>query len=120
MEKMTYVQALANAIDVLSAMEDYGETVERLKALKASTEKRNTTKSKAEVAKQETNDALKSVILEVLATCTDPVTITEMLALDERFNGLKVQKVSPLMRALLSEGKVKREEMKHKAYFSLA
>lgn len=120
-KKMTYVEALTIAIDTMKSLESPNkEAIDRLIALKESTEKRNNSKSKAEVAKQSANDDLKNVIVEVLTNCTDPVTITEMLALDERFNGLKVQKISPLMRKLLEEGKIKREEMKHKAYFSIA
>jgi hypothetical protein len=120
-KKMTYVEALTIAIDTMNSLESPNkEAIDRLIALKESTEKRNNSKSKAEVAKQSANDDLKNVIVEVLTNCAEPVTITEMLALDERFNGLKVQKISPLMRKLLEEGKIKREEMKHKAYFSIA
>ena len=120
-KKMTYVEALTIAIDTMNSLESPNkEAIDRLIALKESTEKRNNSKSKAEVAKQSANDDLKNMIVEVLTNCTEPVTITEMLALDERFNGLKVQKISPLMRKLLEEGKIKREEMKHKAYFSIA
>jgi len=120
-KKMTYVEALTIAIDTMNSLESPNkEAIDRLVALKESTEKRNNSKSKAEVAKQSANDDLKNVIVEVLTNCAEPVTITEMLALDERFNGLKVQKISPLMRKLLEEGKIKREEMKHKAYFSIA
>lgn len=120
-KKMTYVEALTIAIDTMNSLESPNkEAIDRLIALKESTEKRNNSKSKAEVAKQSANDDLKNVIVEVLTNCAEPVTITEMLALDERFNGLKVQKISPLPRKLLEEGKIKREEMKHKAYFSIA
>lgn len=120
-KKMTYVEALTIAIDTMKSLESPNkEAIDKLIALKESTEKRNNSKSKAEAAKQSANDELKNVIVEVLTNCTEPVTITEMLALDERFNNLKVQKISPLMRKLLEEGKIKREEMKHKAYFSIA
>lgn len=120
-KKMTYVEALAIAIDTMKSLESPNkEAIDKLIALKESTEKRNNSKSKAEVAKQSANDELKNVIVEVLTNCTEPVTITEMLALDERFSNLKVQKISPLMRKLLEQGKIKREEMKHKAYFSIA
>ena len=120
-KKMTYVEALTIAIDTMNSLESPNkEAIDRLIALKESTEKRNNSKSKAEVAKQSANDDLKNVIVEVLTNCAEPVTITEMLALDERLNGFKVQKISPLMRKLLEEGKIKREEMKHKAYFSIA
>lgn len=120
-KKMTYVEALTIAIDTMNSLESPNkEAIDKLIALKESTEKRNNSKSKAEVAKQSANDELKNVIVEALTNCTEPVTITEMLALDERFSNLKVQKISPLMRKLLEEGKIKREEMKHKAYFSIA
>ena len=120
-KKMTYVEALTIAIDTMNSLESPNkEAIDKLIALKESTEKRNNSKSKAEVAKQSANDELKNVIIEVLTNCTEPITITEMLALDERFNNLKVQKISPLMRKLLEEGKSKREEMKRKAYFSIA
>ena len=119
-KKITYIDALSLAISVLSENGYDAEVITKLEQLKASTKKRNASKSKKEIAKQDVNASLADVILEVLATCPDPVTITEMMALDERFDGLKVQKISPIMRKLMESGKVNRTEEKHKAYFSLA
>lgn len=117
MEKMTYVQALTNAINALSAMEGYAETVAKLDALKVATEKRNTTKSKAEVAKADADAELAEKVLEVLRSATEGVTVSELKDMDETFAELKVQRLSAIVRKLMQNGSVERYEFKRKAYF---
>lgn len=79
--------------------------------------KKNSTKSKAEIAKAEANAALAEQICNILADgaarrCGD---IHKAIADD----AVSANKVSAILRALIGEGKVKREEVKGVAYFSL-
>lgn len=79
--------------------------------------KKNSTKSKAEIAKAEANAALAEKICDILADgtayrCGD---IHKTIADDE----ISSNKVSAILRSLITEGKVKREEIKGVAYFSI-
>lgn len=116
MEKMTYVKALET---VLSTCEMSDEVREKLVALKEQQTKRNSSEKKPTKVQQE-NEGLKAHALEVLSTCANPVTVSELMKLDETFGAMSNQKVASLVRALVEDGKVQRTEEKRKAYFSLA
>lgn len=70
-------------------------------------------------ATQVANESVKETIVSVLS---DGVarTIGEICKADESLADLTSQKVSALVRQLVLEGTVAREEVKRKAYFSLA
>lgn len=70
-------------------------------------------------ANQKVNEDIKAVICEVLADGSAR-TIGEICKSDERFAELSSQKISALVRQLVLDGSVVREEIKRKAYFSLA
>lgn len=79
--------------------------------------KKNSTKSKAEIAKAEANAVLAKQICDILADgvayrCGD---IHKAIADD----AISANKVSAILRSLIAEGKVKREEIKGVAYFSI-
>lgn len=114
-EKMTYVKALTMAIEQGNLPT---EVVEKLTALKEQQEKRNTGDKKPTKLQQE-NEGIKTHILELLEGHA-PVTISELLTLDEAFEGMSNQKMASLVRLLVNENKLKRTEEKRKAYFSLA
>ena len=109
MEKMTYVQALTFAIDHLdeaitaSGCADWDEearqVIEKLTALKAQTEKRNSADRKP-TAKQIANADLAERVVAVLSVTSDPLTVTEIMARDEALSALSNQKVSALIRLL--------------------
>lgn len=132
MEKMTYVVALNTAIDLVEAVRDgvafdpttdLTAVVEKLTALREQTEKRNSKDRKPtpkEQAKANADDALAEAVLQVLTDAPAPMTVTEIKNADEAFVETKVQKLSAIVRKLLMDGKVKREEVKHKAVFSIA
>ena len=80
--------------------------------------KKNSTKSKAEIAKAEANALLAKQICDILADgvarrCGD---IHKAIADD----AISANKVSAILRSLIAEGRVKREETNGVAYFSLA
>lgn len=68
---------------------------------------------------QKENEVTKSVIVEVLSNGS-AMTIGEICKADEALANLSSQKVSALVRQLVLDGTVTREEIKRKAYFSIA
>ena len=117
--KMTYATALdmVLAIDEVKAND---ELAEKLTALKESVSKKSTSKSNKPTAKQKANEEIKDKLMEILfAEPTRLFTISEICKLytDEELSN---QKVSSLIRQLVTEDKVKRTEDKRKAYFSIA
>lgn len=95
--KMTYVAALTY---VLTNCPDLPEDVaEKLTALKAQTEKRNSAERKP-TAKQVANLDLAEHVVEVLKVATAPMTVTEIMAQDDTLSALSNQKVSALIRGL--------------------
>ena len=109
MEKLTYVAALSFAIDYLdeaiatSGCADWDEearqVIEKLTALKAQTEKRNSADRKP-TAKQMANADLAQHVVEVLRNAPDPLTVNEIMARDAELSALSNQKVSALNRCL--------------------
>lgn len=70
-------------------------------------------------ATQKENENIKGVIVEVLSNGSK-MTIGEICKADETLAELSSQKVSALVRQLVLDGTVTREEIKRKAYFSIA
>ena len=74
---------------------------------------------KKPTATQKENESIKAVIVNVLSDGTAR-TIGEICKSDETLAELSSQKVSALVRQLVNDEIVKREEVKRKAYFSIA
>ena len=72
---------------------------------------------KKPTAVQIANDGIKSVILEVLVSNGDKMTISEMQKANAELGELSNQRISALVRQLKEDGKVERIEDKRKAYF---
>lgn len=100
MTKMTYVAALTYAIENLT--DAPADVVEKLTALKAQTEKRNTAERKP-TKTQVANIALADRVREVLRNAAEPLTITELMARDEALAVLSNQKVSAVVRGMGAE-----------------
>lgn len=97
MTKMTYVAALSY---VLTNCPDLpADVAEKLTALKAQTEKRNSADRKP-TKTQLANIDLAEHVIEVLRNAPDPLTVTEIMARDEVLAPLSNQKVSALIRGL--------------------
>lgn len=107
MTKMTYAMALDVAINAVSD----DAVVEKLTALKAQIEKKNSAERKP-TKTQVANDALKG---EMLAFLADAHTATEVA---ENF-GISNQKASALLTALVKAEMVERTVDKRKAYFKV-
>ena len=108
MEKMTNSKALAIAIETL------GETVSAEVIDKKNSAERKPT------ATQTVNVAFKSAIVEHLGTCDKAQTISDIMKGCAEVSDLTNQRVSAIVRQLKDDGIVVREEIKRKAYFSLA
>ena len=98
---MTYVQALEVAINAVADE----EVKERLTALSASLAKRNSKKSNSPTKRQKENVEVMETIVEVLASCEEPVTVSE-LQKDERLAEFSNQRLSALLKKLVDEKKV--------------
>lgn len=109
MTKMTYVDALNVAIDAVSADP---EVFEKLTALKAQIEKRNSSERKPSKTQRE-NEEIKKGILEYLASATERKTATEVASA----LGISNQKASALLTSLVKGGFAERVVDKRKAYF---
>ena len=114
MEKMTNVKALTYVLSNANLPIDVREKVEKMKA---QFEKKNSAEKKP-TATQIANEGIKGKILDVIAEGS--FTITEIQKLDSELAELSNQKISALLKQMISEGSVKREEIKRKAYFSKA
>lgn len=124
MTKMTYVAAIDLAIASMIEQDTPNtEAIEKLQALRRSIEKRNSAERKTtpkEKAKMDADAILAEQVKAVLANSAEPLTVTAIKDADEAFAEVKVQKLSAIVRKLMADGSVKRDEVKRKAVFSLA
>lgn len=114
MKNMTYAQALEIAI----ATVDNAEAVERLVALKASIDKKNSADRKPTKTQVE-NDNVRNEILALLSD-GQARTISEIAEAIPALNDATSQRVSALLTPLMKSEMVVREMVKRKAYFKLA
>ena len=113
MEKLTYSKAL----DVAIAAVAEGEVRDKLVALKASLEKKNSAERKP-TATQTANEGFKEAILAGI-TEDGKYTITDLIKTVPEISELSNQRVSAIVRQMVETGSLVREEIKRKAYFSL-
>ena len=111
MTKMTYAQALEIAINAVAD----GEVKDKLTALKAQIEKKNSAERKPTKA-QVANDELRDKIVTLLKASASAMTASEIA---DAF-GVSNQKITALMGRLLEDEVVTREVIKRKAYFKVA
>ena len=114
MEKITNVKALAYVLENCNLPKEYAEKVEKMKA---QFEKKNSAEKKP-TATQVANEGIKSVILETLGEKS--MTITEMQKVNGELAELSNQKISALLKQMVENGSVVREEIKRKAHFKRA
>lgn len=120
---ITYINAIDTAIAAMIEQGTSHEYVEKMQALRRSIEKRNSGErkpTKAEQAKADADAVLRDKVREVLGTAAEPMTVTAIKDSAEDFTEVKVQKLSAIVRKMLIDGEVKRDEVKHKAVFALA
>jgi predicted transcriptional regulator len=115
MEKMTNVKALDY---VLTNCEISDEVRTKLETMKAQFVKKNSADRKP-TATQTENAGLKVAIVEGMVKGTK-YTITDLMKAIPELADLSNQRVSAIVRQLKDENVLVREEIKRKAYFSLA
>lgn len=121
MEKMTNRKALefVLGLEVVVANE---EVYQKLAKMLEQVEKKNSSTNKdgkrVLSPEQKKNEVIKERLLEVLAENQEPLQIKEMMTIE----GLEFsnQKLSALIRQLVTEGKVERIEEKKVAKFKIA
>ncbi len=73
--------------------------------------------------KRAINEPIKTAIVEVLKNADKPMTVTEIIATEtvkaSKEDGVNSSKATAMLGKLQTEGKVIREEIKGKAYFSI-
>ena len=113
MTKMTNVKALEF---VLTNCNVPADVADKLTAMKASFEKKASAERKPTPTQQE-NTGYKAEILNLLAD-GNQYTITDIMKGVPSMADLSNQRVSALVRQLVTDGSVERTEEKRKAYFS--
>lgn len=114
MEKMTYVKALEIAIATI----ENEEVKTKLTALQTSIAKKNSAERKP-TATQTANAGFK-VAIENGMELGKKYTITDLMKSISELADLSNQRVSAIVRQMVESGTLVREEIKRKAYFSLA
>jgi tetrahydromethanopterin S-methyltransferase subunit A len=66
--------------------------------------------AKGQTKTQKENVGIKGIIVNALANCEEPITITELIANCEELNGYTNQKISALVKQLVDDGSVVRGE----------
>jgi hypothetical protein len=112
MEKITNVKALAYVLAHADLPEDVKAKVENMKA---QFEKKNSAEKKP-TANQVANDGIKSAIFEGMESGR-LYSITEMIKEIPACADLTNQKVSALVKQMISDNLLERVEEKRKAYF---
>lgn len=82
-------------------------------------DKKNANKSTKPTAVQVANEGIKETIIETLSDNGGKMTISEMQKANAELGELSNQRISALVRQLLTDGKVERIEDKRKAYFKV-
>ena len=115
MEKMTNVKAINY---VLGNCEIPADVKEKLEKMREQFVKKNSAERKP-TANQVENQGYKADILAYLGT-VESATITDLMKAVPSLAELSNQRVSAIVRQLKDSGEVVREEIKRKAYFSIA
>lgn len=115
MEKMTNVKAINY---VLGNCEVPADVKEKLEKMREQFVKKNSAERKP-TANQVENQGYKADILAYLGT-VESATITDLMKAVPSLAELSNQRVSAIVRQLKDSGEVVREEIKRKAYFSIA
>lgn len=115
-KKITYAEAITYAIDHIDAE----EMIEVLTKLRASIQKRSTSKSKAQIEKEQQAETIAETIIQALASAETPITMAELKEADESLASYTTQRLSAIISKLVDRGQVVKTIEKRKAMYSLA
>lgn len=82
-------------------------------------DKKASTVTKADKAKSELNAKIAQLILDGLAELDKPVKISELIKGYEPLNEYSTQKITPIITALVDNGKVERATVKREKLYSI-
>ena len=115
-KKMSYVVAVES---VLSGAEMTDEVRERLEALKASLEKRNSRKPNGPTKAQRERAEVAEKVCNALVA-GETYRSADISGLIPETEGFSAQKVTALMKGLVADGRVNAETVKGKKVYTLA
>ena len=121
-KKLTNVIALEMVL-AMKEVQANQELVAKLELMKAQFEKKNKSGVRADgtkilTAEQKKNEVIKEQLIEVLAKCEEPQQIKDLMKMEE-FSEYSNQKLSALLKQLVSAEKVERVEDKKVAKFKI-
>ena len=121
-KKLTNVVALEMVLS-MEEVQANQELVAKLELMKAQFEKKNKSGVRADgtkilTAEQKKNEGIKEQLIEVLARCEEPQQIKDLMRMEE-FSGYSNQKLSALLKQLVTAEKVERVEDKKVAKFKI-
>lgn len=117
-KKMTKKEMFGRLIEVVKGanVEDANAMVEFLNHEIELVSKKRSGQTKT----QKANEKLVEVVYEAIANAGHPVTVTELFKAVENDEIKSAQKVSALVKKLVDAGRIRREEDKKRAYFTIA
>ena len=121
-KKLTNVIALEMVL-AMKEVQANQELVTKLELMKAQFEKKNKSGVRADgtkilTAEQKKNEIIKEQLIEVLARCEEPQQIKDLMRMEE-FSEYSNQKLSALLKQLVTAEKVERVEDKKVAKFKI-
>ena len=121
-KKLTNVVALEMVL-AMKEVQANQELVAKLELMKAQFEKKNKSGVRADgtkilTAEQKKNEGIKEQLIEVLARCEEPQQIKDLMRMEE-FSEYSNQKLSALLKQLVTAEKVERVEDKKVAKFKI-
>ena len=121
-KKLTNVVALEMVL-AMKEVQANQELVAKLELMKAQFEKKNKSGVRADgtkilTAEQKKNEGIKEQLIEVLARCEEPQQIKDLMKMEE-FSQYSNQKLSALLKQLVTAEKVERVEDKKVAKFKI-
>lgn len=105
MEKMTNLIAMNYVIDTFGA-EVPADVLEKLTNMRDSLVKKSATRSKASKANAELNAQIGEIIISVLASAEEPMTVTEINKSCNELAEYSNQKLSAVLRGLVADERV--------------
>ena len=117
-KKMTKKEMFGRLIEIVEGanIEDTDAVVEFLNhEIELVSKKRN-----GQTKTQKENEKLVEVVFEGIVNARHPVTVTELFKAVESDEIKSAQKVSALVKKLVDSGRIRREEDKKRAYFTIA
>lgn len=82
-------------------------------------DKKASTVTKAEKAKQELNAKIAQDVIAGLTAVGKPVKVSDLIKAYEPLNGYSTQKLTPIMTSLINDGKIEKAIVKREALYMI-